>query len=83
MSLMDRSRQFLREFPGSKMNSTLLREVYRRHGIKKKKIRWYKVPKKNDPDKAKQQLTTMKQQLTRAKNDGYRIIYIDETMFTR
>ena len=25
----------------------------------------------------------MKGQLTRAKNDGYRVIYIDETMFTR
>ena len=25
----------------------------------------------------------MKRQLTRARNDGYRIIYIDETMFTR
>ena len=27
--------------------------------------------------------TTMKRQLTRAKNDGYRIVYIDETCFTR
>ena len=25
----------------------------------------------------------MKRLLTRAKNDGYRMIYIDETMFTR
>ena len=25
----------------------------------------------------------MKRLLTRAKNDGYKIIYIDETMFTR
>ena len=25
----------------------------------------------------------MKRQLTRAKRDGYRIIYLDETMFTR
>ena len=25
----------------------------------------------------------MKRLLTRARNDGYRIIYIDETMFTR
>ena len=25
----------------------------------------------------------MKRQLTKAKKDGYRIIYIDETMFTR
>ena len=51
--------------------------------IKKKKIRWHKVPKEYDPDKAKQQLTTMKRELTKAKNAGYRIVYIDETMFTR
>ena len=25
----------------------------------------------------------MKRQLTKAKNDGYRIVYLDETMFTR
>ncbi len=25
----------------------------------------------------------MKRQLTMAKNDGYRVIYLDETMFTR
>ena len=43
----------MKEFPSAKMNHTLLREVYRRHGIKKKKMRWYKVPKKYDPDKAK------------------------------
>ena len=65
------------------MNPTLLREVYRRHGIKKKKLRWYKTPYKYDPDKAKTQLTTMKRELTKARNAGYRIIYIDETMFTR
>ena len=28
-------------------------------------------------------MTTMKRLLTMAKNDGYRIVYIDETMFTR
>ena len=28
-------------------------------------------------------LTTVKMLLTRAKNDGFRIVYIDETMFTR
>ena len=28
-------------------------------------------------------LARMKRQLTMAKNDGYRIVYLDETMFTR
>ena len=65
------------------MYPTLLREVYARHGIKKKKLRWYKTPKEQDPDKQATMLTTMKRQLTRARNDGYRLVYIDETCFTR
>ena len=35
------------------MNPTLLRDVYARHGIKKKKLRWYKVAKHPDPEKEK------------------------------
>ena len=64
------------------MNPSLLRQVYRLHGIKKKKLRWYKTPKEHDQDKNRQTLTTMKRLLTRARNDGYRIIYLDETCFT-
>ena len=83
MSLKDRSRHFLKEFPGAKMNSTLLGQIYRLHKIKKKKLRWYKSPKEYDPDKIRTQLTTMKREMTKARNAGYRFIYIDETMFTR
>ena len=42
------------------MNVTLLREIYRRHKIKKRKLRFYKVPKNNDPDKLQREITTMK-----------------------
>ena len=65
------------------MNTALLRKIYEMHKIKKRKLRWYKTPKEYDPDKAKTQLTTMKREMTKAKNAGYRIVYIDETMFTR
>ena len=65
------------------MNPTLLRKVYKLHNIKKKKIRWVKVPKEQDPDESRQLLTTMKRKLTRARNEGCRLVYIDETMFTR
>jgi len=71
------------EFPQAKMNATLLRQIYRQRKIKKKKLRWFKQPKEADPEKARQWLITMKRLLTRAKNDGYRIIYLDETCFTR
>ena len=83
MSLLDRCQHFQREFPLAKINATLLREVYRRHGIKKKKIRWTKTAKEYDPALAQRQLITMKRLLTRARNDGFRLVYIDETMFTR
>ena len=65
------------------MNATLLRQIYKQHHISKKKIKWAKTQKVPDPEKTKQQLTTMKRQLTMARNDGYRLVYIDETCFTR
>ena len=45
LSLADRCKHFLTEFPTAKINPTLLRQVYARHGIKKKKFRWFKSPK--------------------------------------
>ena len=65
------------------MNTALLRLVYRKHGIKKKKLYWYKQAKGMTPDRKARMLATVKMLLTKAKSDGYRIIYIDETMFTR
>ena len=60
LSLKDRSTEFQRQFPAAHMNPTLLRLVYRKHGINLKKIRWYKTPKEQDPAAVQQKLTTMK-----------------------
>ena len=65
------------------MNATLYREVYRRHSIKKKKYRWYKEDKNATEQSTRMDRARMKRQLTMASNDGYRIVYLDETMFTR
>ena len=65
------------------MNLTLLRHVYQLHKIKKKALKWFKRASHPDPTKEAQQYTTMKRQLTKAKNDGYRIVYLDEICFTR
>ena len=65
------------------MNPTLLREVYRRHGIKKKRYRWYKVDKNATEESRRLDLARMKRQLTMARNEGYRVVYLDECMFTR
>ena len=65
------------------MNPTLLRQVYRRHTIRKKKYRWFKVDPVSTPEMKRKDLARMKRQLTMARNDGYRFVYLDETMFTR
>ena len=53
------------------------------HKIEKRKLRWYKSPKEQDPDKVEKLLAKMKRDLAKAKKDGFRIVYLDETMFTR
>ena len=65
------------------MNYTLLAKVYRQHNIKKKRIKWEKVTKNKTVAEAKKEKSKMIRELTKAKKDGYRIIYIDEIMFTR
>ena len=65
------------------MNPTLLRRVYQVHKIKKKALKWFKRATHPDPVKEAQQYRTMKQLLTKAKKDGYRIVYLDEICFTR
>lgn len=65
------------------MNATLLRKVYKIHGIKKKKLRWYKFQRNVDENAIRVDLSRMKRQMTMARNDGYRFIYLDETMITR
>ena len=51
MSLVDRCKHFRRQFPGVQMNTALLRLVYRKHGIKKKKLKWFKQAKGMTPAK--------------------------------
>ena len=65
------------------MNATLLRQIYRMKKIKKKKLRWYKQPKNPDAAQTDRELARMKRELTKARREGYRIIYLDETCFTR
>ena len=84
MSLTDRSVAInQRSYQFKKMNPTLLRTIYRRSCVKKKAILHKKVV---SPDLAAQ-LPALKEQLRQelaaVKDQGYKIVYIDETMFTR
>ena len=65
------------------MNPTLLRIIYKKYKIKKKKFRWFKEIESQDLAKQATELAKAKWEIARAKRDGFRIIYIDETMFTR
>ena len=65
------------------MNYTLLSRVYRMHQVKRRRIKWEKCAREQDQDNHVRDKAKMIRELKRAKRDGYRIIYIDETMFTR
>ena len=65
------------------MNTALLRQIYKKHGIKKKKYRWFKQAKKQNEHGAAILKGKMKSALAKAQAEGYRIIYLDETCFTR
>ena len=43
MSLEERAHDFMRMFPGKKLAAKKLAQVYRRHKVRKKKIRTTKV----------------------------------------
>ena len=82
-SLKDRCIAISKEFPQIHINPTLLRKVYFKYGIKKKRFRYYKSDKNKDEETIARELRRMRRELAKARKDGYRIIYIDECMFTR
>ena len=65
------------------MNYTLLTKVYSLHGIKKKRIKWIKVTKDKPVEVSVKEKNKMVRELRKFKTQGYKIVYIDETMFTR
>ena len=83
LSLKDRVKHFQQKFPSGKLNPTLLSKVYRKHRIRRRRIVW----KKKDPTLTEEELQRekrkMARQLEKVQKEGYRVIYIDETMFTR
>ena len=65
------------------MNYTLLSKIFSIHKIKKRKIKWEKKAKVENEAKYARWKAQMIRDLNKAKRDGYKIIYIDETIFTR
>ena len=83
MSLKDRVQHFKKQFPLSKMGYTLLSKVYKMHGVKKRTITWKKRNNNRTEEEYKKEKKKLLRQLEKAKKDGYRIIYLDEAMFTK
>ena len=83
MSLAERSKHFMKQFPGSKMNYTLLSRVYKMHGVKKRRITCKKKSNNRSEEDLKREKKKLLRQLEKLRKDGYRIIYLDETMFTK
>ena len=52
-------------------------------GIKKLKYRWYKESHTLDGETKAKELVRLRREISKVKKEAYRIIYLDETMFTR
>ena len=83
LSLQDRAHLFHRKFIDAKITASQLRTLYRKFGIKKKKVRMMK-PFTN-PSKEKWPTTpeSILEQLDKVKEDGRMLFYIDEVFFTK
>ena len=69
----------MKQFPGSKMNYTLLSRVYKMHGVKKRRITWKKKSNNRSEEELKREKKKLLRQLEKLRKDGYKIIYLDET----
>ena len=62
---------------------TILRKIYRKHGIKMKVIQYKKVISPTLRSKLPALRAQLKQEIDQARAEGHKVIFIDETMFTR
>ena len=82
LSLKQRCLMFHRHFGNHRINATLLRNFYREHKIRKKKIKWVKHINPDKEAEYEQWRLDLKVELAQLKRDHYRIIYLDEAVFT-
>ena len=78
MSLKERVDAFNLHFNSRLMNYNLLRKIYKEQGITKRPIKYSKMFKHSKTKKRNQELKEQLEDLDKAKQDGYRILYLDE-----
>jgi len=78
----ERRAQFLRRFPDRQISESQYWRLYRKHHVRKKKIRITKVNDANRERRIRRETEFMAQQLRVMMQRGFRIVYLDETMVT-
>ena len=74
---------FTTKFPGTKMSASFLGRLYKKNIVRKKKVLIKKSTDSRQAGRIKRMIKFAKDQLTQYIKDGYKIYWIDETMFTR
>ena len=82
LSIAERRAQFLHRYPDRQISTTKYWTLYRRHRIRKKKIRITKINDENRERRIMRELEYMATQLREMVARGFRIVYLDETMVT-
>ena len=83
MSLDERTADFMKSFPNKKISSSTLKNIYKKHTVRKKKVRITKIPNRKEIKKITRNIMEAKADLEYYRSKGFRIIYVDETMVTK
>ena len=83
MSLDERAADLTRHFPNKKISTTKLWYIYKKHRVRKKKIRITKIPNRHEMKRINRSIREAKAELIYYRQQGFRIIYLDETMVTK
>jgi transposase len=77
-----RARLFHRQFPNLTISAEHLGYIYKQNLVKKKKIKVFKTLTPKQQGSKEQQLRDISTQLRDLTSKGYKILFVDETMFT-
>ena len=82
MTLTDRAKIFHRRFPHKRITPNALRLLYKRNGIRQKKVYACKSQPARHATRYALETDTCRRSLQQAISGGAPIVYLDETVFT-
>ena len=83
VSLVNRCELINQKYPFPKMNTALLRRIYRKHGVKNKAIQYKKFIQPELEEQLPALIEEVRRQLEEAEKEEYLTLYLDETIFSR